>query len=162
MSDESIIEAGPKSSRFSRRSLIKAGAIVGGTIWVAPAIDSFTSPASAAGGPGDGSALHGCCACYKVNAKGSPTLLNAAVDGYNARTCAAACAASNPKVKSGTYVLFNTFMVTGFAAVDPPANPDGCFRGLPSIHQLSIQFHDTCPTGPPKLTPGYTCSTGTW
>jgi len=55
--DESVIEEG-LGSRFPRRSLIKAGAIVGGTIWVAPAIDTFTNRAAAA------SALNYCCTCY--------------------------------------------------------------------------------------------------
>lgn len=50
MSDESASEVGLASSRISRRNLMKAGAIVGGAVWVAPVIDSFTSVA-AAGSP---------------------------------------------------------------------------------------------------------------
>jgi hypothetical protein len=48
MPDSSEEEGDLSSSRFSRRSLIKAGAIVGGTVWLAPVIDSFTSRAAAA------------------------------------------------------------------------------------------------------------------
>ncbi|MGH9298220.1 MAG: hypothetical protein ACRDZP_09660 [Acidimicrobiales bacterium] len=58
MSDESIVEEGVMSSRFSRRSLIKAGAIVGGTVWVAPVIDSFANAAAAS------SQLNYCCTCF--------------------------------------------------------------------------------------------------
>jgi hypothetical protein len=35
---------------LSRRTLIKGGAMVGGLVWAAPVIDSFTSPASATSG----------------------------------------------------------------------------------------------------------------
>ena len=48
MSDESLAKDGLTHRQVSRRSLIKAGAIVGGSVWVAPVIDSFTSRAAAA------------------------------------------------------------------------------------------------------------------
>ena len=48
MSNESLGEERLTHAQFSRRSLIKAGAIVGGSVWVAPVIDSFTSRAAAA------------------------------------------------------------------------------------------------------------------
>ncbi len=49
MSDETSTEGGSLvNSRISRRNLMKAGAIVGGSVWVAPVIDSFTSVAAAA------------------------------------------------------------------------------------------------------------------
>lgn len=48
MPDESIIEEGLSNTRISRRKLMQAGAIVGGTVWVAPVIDSFVTPAAAA------------------------------------------------------------------------------------------------------------------
>jgi hypothetical protein len=51
MSDESIVEERPLQSPFSRRTLLKAGAVVGGTVWVAPVIDSFVNRAAAASGP---------------------------------------------------------------------------------------------------------------
>jgi hypothetical protein len=51
MSEESNAEESLISSPFSRRSLLKAGAIVGGTVWVAPVIDSFVSRAAAASLP---------------------------------------------------------------------------------------------------------------
>lgn len=38
-------------SAISRRQLLKGGAIVGGTVWVAPVIESFTTRAAAASGP---------------------------------------------------------------------------------------------------------------
>lgn len=39
------------TSGISRRRLIKAGAIVGASVWVAPVIDSFVNRAAAASGP---------------------------------------------------------------------------------------------------------------
>jgi hypothetical protein len=51
VSDESIVEERPLQSPFSRRSLLKAGAVVGGTVWMAPVIDSFVSRAAAASAP---------------------------------------------------------------------------------------------------------------
>jgi hypothetical protein len=65
VADEPVVEEGLASTRISRRGLIKAGAIVGGTVWVAPVIDSFTSRAAAA------SEQHFCCCCS------SPTNTNA-------------------------------------------------------------------------------------
>jgi hypothetical protein len=52
---------------FSRRTLIKGGAILGGTIWVAPVIDSFVSPASAT------SLINFCCSCWNPVAGQAPT-----------------------------------------------------------------------------------------
>ena len=46
MTEENLID-GIATSRISRRSVIKAGAIVGGTVWVAPVIDSFVNRAAA-------------------------------------------------------------------------------------------------------------------
>ena len=57
VADEPVVEGGLFSSQISRRGLMKAGAIVGGTIWVAPVIDSFMSRAAAA------SSQHYCCCC---------------------------------------------------------------------------------------------------
>lgn len=48
MSDESFADEVLTKAQFSRRSLIKAGAVVGGSVWVAPVLDSFTSRAAAA------------------------------------------------------------------------------------------------------------------
>ena len=46
MTEENVTE-GIGTSRISRRNVIKAGAVVGGTVWVAPAVDSFVSRAAA-------------------------------------------------------------------------------------------------------------------
>jgi hypothetical protein len=51
MSEESNAEESLISSPISRRSLLKAGVIVGGTVWVAPVIDSFVTRAAAASAP---------------------------------------------------------------------------------------------------------------
>jgi hypothetical protein len=85
MADEPMTEhEGLGSSRISRRSLIKAGAIVGGTVWVAPVIDSFVSRAAAA------SLLHYCCTCF-----GDTSTHNASpqCEQDNSPTSASACVA---------------------------------------------------------------------
>ena len=41
----------PSSSGMTRRKVIKGAAVVGGTVWVAPVIDSFVMRAAAASGP---------------------------------------------------------------------------------------------------------------
>jgi hypothetical protein len=46
VTEESVTEEDGRS-RISRRNLIKAGAVVGGAVWVAPVIDSFESKAAA-------------------------------------------------------------------------------------------------------------------
>jgi hypothetical protein len=81
--DESVVEEGLGSFRISRRGLIKAGAIVGGTVWVAPVIDSFVSRATAA------SEAHYCCCCtdptngtaqpYQCESDGIPTSVSACI-----------------------------------------------------------------------------------
>ena len=43
-------EKGLMQSRISRRTLVKGGAVVAGTAWVAPAIESFVYKAAAASG----------------------------------------------------------------------------------------------------------------
>lgn len=83
MADESVVEEGLASTLISRRRLIKAGAIVGGTVWVAPVIDSFTSRAAAA------SEQHYCCCCtdpkntnaptFQCESDGIPTSANACI-----------------------------------------------------------------------------------
>ena len=50
MTEESIIEE-IGTSRISRRKVMKAGAVVGGTVWVAPVIDSFLSRAAGQSNP---------------------------------------------------------------------------------------------------------------
>ena len=77
VADEPVVEEGLGSSRISRRRLMKTGAIVGGTVWVAPVIDSFISRASAQ------SEAHYCCCCtdptnssalpYQCESDGIPT-----------------------------------------------------------------------------------------
>jgi hypothetical protein len=59
------------SRGFSRRTLIKGGAILGGTIWVAPVIDSLTNKAGATPAAVTGSATHYCCSCWGLVAGSS-------------------------------------------------------------------------------------------
>ena len=54
-------------SGISRRRLLKAGAVIGGTVWAAPVIESFTSAAMAQ------SEVHYCCYCFDAANKDVPT-----------------------------------------------------------------------------------------
>jgi len=83
VADEPVVEGGLFSTRISRRGLMKTGAIVGGTVWVAPVIDSFMSRAAAA------SEQHYCCCCtapttqgaspYQCESDGTPASANACI-----------------------------------------------------------------------------------
>jgi len=84
VADEPVVEGGLASTRISRRGLMKAGAIVGGTVWVAPVIDSFMSRAAAA------SSQHYCCCCSNPT-NTSADLHQCEADGIP--TSAAACIA---------------------------------------------------------------------
>ena len=81
--DEPVVEEGLGSSRISRRGLIKAGAIVGGTVWVAPAIDSFTNVAAAQSG------MHACCQCSNSASGASPGYCEK--DDFRETTCQSDC-----------------------------------------------------------------------
>lgn len=48
MSEEISVEGGVGHSTVSRRTVLKGAAVVGGTVWVAPVIESFASKAAAA------------------------------------------------------------------------------------------------------------------
>jgi hypothetical protein len=52
MSEDTNAEETAASSGVSRRRVIKAGALVGGAVWVTPVIDSFLTRAAAASQPG--------------------------------------------------------------------------------------------------------------
>ncbi len=58
MNDEDVIEESAEPG-ISRRTLIKGAAIVGGTVWVAPVIDSFVTKAAAASTPCAGASTCG-------------------------------------------------------------------------------------------------------
>jgi hypothetical protein len=83
VADEPVVEGGLFSTRISRRGLMKTGAIVGGTIWVAPVIDSFMSRAAAA------SSQHYCCCCSNPNPNSGAVAHQCEADGIP--TTAAAC-----------------------------------------------------------------------
>lgn len=143
------VETSLRSRAISRRTLIKAGAIVGGTVWAAPVIDSFVSPAFASG-----SSQYGCCACY--NADG--VLISGAADGLTAASCAAFC--KSTVTGSGTYVLFNS-PSSSFTYNQPPPTPPNLPACSSGSTQLSITSgtENVCPSSLPA---GFTCSTGTF
>ncbi len=70
---EENLKDGIGTSRISRRSVIKAGAIVGGTVWVAPVIDSFTNQAAAQSTPTCGPTCVSCFSSGTATACGGPT-----------------------------------------------------------------------------------------
>jgi hypothetical protein len=136
-----------RSRAISRRTLIKGGAIVGGTIWAAPVIDSFVSPAFASG-----SRQYGCCACYDP----SGALIAGAADDLTSSNCVSFCQ-SVVSGGHGSYVLFNSGK-SQFTYVQPPA-PSGL---LPACSSGSTQLSITSGTENvcPSPIAGFTCSTG--
>ena len=77
------------SRGFSRRTLIKGGAILGGTIWVAPVIDSLTNKAAAQ------SNANYCCSCWPGLPEGAglPLKYQGEADEHppSSQACAAYC-----------------------------------------------------------------------
>jgi hypothetical protein len=138
---------------ITRRNLIKGGALVGGTVWVAPAIESFVSRASAA------SPLpKTCCQCF-AGVGASFAFVAAGEDDFNDTTCATFCrnAANN-----GGFGLFPIQFVrfvdgqAGFSSSDTAGPSQGCtYNGPPS---LPLGFNHVCPTGLPSA---LTCTQGT-
>ena len=57
-----VLGEGITKRGISRRNLIKGGVIVGGTLWVAPVVESFTSKAYGA----TASQLNYCCSCWPL------------------------------------------------------------------------------------------------
>lgn len=145
------LETSLRSRAISRRTLIKGGAIVGGTVWAAPMIDSFVSPAFA-----QGSSQYGCCACYNP----SGVLVSGAADDLSASSCVSYCKSTVPG-GHGSYVLFNN-PKSPFTYNQPPP-PAGALPACSSgSTQLSITSgtENVCPS--PGAIPGFTCSTGTF
>ena len=114
---------------FSRRTLLKGGIVVGGTVWVAPVVESFTSKAGAA------SERHFCCSCWNpVNAGVDP--YQGLADGHPSSrdACIAFCNGSAPgqfdRYQNFTWCgpspVALTYTASGFG---PGAGP-GCY--LPS------------------------------
>jgi hypothetical protein len=138
---------------ISRRNLIKGGAVVGGTVWVAPAIESFVSRASAA------SVLHACCECYDS----TPVFLAAAADDYTDAGCRLACDLATPGVSSGFFVRYTavkSFIAEGSTEPQPGCHaPDGTY-----LKPLEPTAGLTCPPGGTlsALVPPVSCDTGTW
>ena len=141
MTEESIIEE-IGTSRISRRGVIKAGAVVGGTVWVAPVIDSFVSRAAAQSSTCTvaytclGNDKGGCngnsnCACY-VPVEGG-FFCGASFDCASATTCTASsqCPSGWACVLSSS----NCCGVKGYSVsfCAPPCGEDPPGRGSSSI-----------------------------
>jgi hypothetical protein len=125
-----IEEAGGGERTFSRRTLIKGGAIVGGTLWVAPVVESFTSKAWAA------SINHYCCACYSPVAGGD--FANQGVADGHPNTVLACVEFCNGSLLTVQSEKFNNFAWTGprpvpltYSAIGlgTPKQPPGCYLG---------------------------------
>jgi hypothetical protein len=140
-SETDIEEAGGSDRIFSRRSLIKGGAIVGGTLWVAPVVESFTSKAWAA------SESHYCCACYTpVMAGADPN--QGLQDGHpnSVLACVQLCNGSLPTIQNEQ---FTAFAWTGprptpltWSGTSIMGQPPGCYQGSPPTEPVA-----NCTTG---------------
>lgn len=60
------------ASGITRRDIIKAGAVVGGAVWVAPVIDSFVSRAAAGSVPPGSGPPGTCTGCVILNPSTAP------------------------------------------------------------------------------------------
>lgn len=119
-------EAGGSDRTFSRRTLIKGGAIVGGTLWVAPVVESFTSKAWGA------SAAHYCCSCWNPVSPGTDPNQGEA-DGHppTLNDCVTYC-------KTGEYqnYAWSQPRSTPLSYLADVPNP-GCYQGtLPNLTPL--------------------------
>ena len=167
--DGTNLEEGQAESRgFSRRTMLKAGAIVGTTLWVAPVVESFTSPASAT------SYAHGCVICYYYDTSKSayvilggglddPTVANGEAEtickGVAGTYTKSTSVPQLPTHTSGPFLLFN-------------ANPDlfsiAIVNGSKHCEFNNIDVTPTNPVCPPAypnaggLPDGVACYQGTW
>jgi hypothetical protein len=160
MDSSNIEEPGIVHAGISRRTMIKAGAIVGATLWVAPVVESFTTPASAA------SFSAGCVQCYYYDSSSKSYVLFASAqddptpnNGHPSSLCAqSASGLVPPGVTSGPYVLYDSNVITG--TVYFGAENNQCYYNhtalLPSVTASGVP---ACPTSP---TPNVYCSTGRW
>lgn len=126
---EEVVESVSKRG-ISRRNLIKGGVIVGGTLWVAPVVESFTSKAYA------GSLPHYCCSCFlPVSGQSGALSYQGESDNHppSAADCAMYCSGLLGSSIQGTaYQNFTwcgpssvglTYSSTGFGSNGP-----GCYQ----------------------------------
>ena len=160
MDSSNIEEPGILQTGISRRTMIKAGAIVGATLWVAPVVESFITPASAA------SFGAGCVQCYYLdNSTNEYVLFGAFVDDPTPNTsepsvlCAGGTGGTGAAgITSGPFVLFNTNQAN-FLAVNTSHE---CTYGSSGTTLLTTNPFPTVPTCPSTPTPNIVCSTGYW
>ena len=132
-SETDIEEAGGSDRIFSRRTLIKGGAIVGGTLWVAPVVESFTSKAWAA------SEVHYCCACYTPVVSGD-FANNGVSDGHpnSVQACVDFCNGSLLTVQTEQFRAFAwtgprpTPLTYSAIGLGSPKQAPGCYVGTGS------------------------------
>jgi hypothetical protein len=146
---QEVESTGLASRMITRRNLIKGGALVGGTVWVAPAIESFVSKASAA------SVLHACCECH--NTLG--VFIAAAADDFTDAGCVAACSLASGGTGHGTFLRFTEPL--SFIAEGPTEGSPGCTTsGGFYLHGLPGQSATSCPTS--GMPAGVNCDTGVY
>jgi hypothetical protein len=143
---QEVESTGLASRMITRRNLIKGGAIVGGTVWVAPAIESFTSRAFGA------SARRTCCQCF--SATGAPRA--AAEDDFSSSTCVTFCE-GNTGTAGGSWVLFVAgAKSSGFSSEDDQGPQPGCTYKTGAVY---LGGDTSCPS-PLTLPSGVTCFSG--
>jgi len=140
-SETDIGEAGGSDRVFSRRSLIKGGAIVGGTLWVAPVVESFTSKAWAA------SVAHYCCSCWDlqppISSLAQPHL--GVSDGHPSSL--GACVAFCSGTTAANSDQYQSFAWTGARLVPLTYSGGGLGGGEPGCYLSTGAAETGCSTG---------------
>jgi hypothetical protein len=161
MDSSNIEEPGIVHAGISRRTMIKAGAIVGATLWVAPVVESFTTPASAA------SFSAGCVMCYYYDGSNYVLFASAQDDptpnnGEPSQLCVNNRTGTGAEgINSGYYVLFNSNVISK-SVYFGAANNQCSYNGSLLYGQEGDLSFPTPPTCPSAATPNVYCSTGRW
>jgi hypothetical protein len=99
---------------ISRRSLLRKGAIVGGSLlWTTPVVQSITPPASAKVSP------NGVCSCCACNEPVFPGGSRCVVDNFDPAGCAAACGAGGVNSFCRNVTPLGTCMCTSSPVTEP-------------------------------------------
>jgi hypothetical protein len=124
-------------STVERRTLLKGAAIVGGTAWAAPVVESFAYKAAAASKP---PVQHACCQCYDTSGK----FIGAGSNEYTDDGCRGVCAGAEVGVSHGTFLRF--FADTSFTDKGVTESGPGCYFNGFYLVGLPGENSHSCPT----------------
>jgi hypothetical protein len=141
---QEVESPGLAARMITRRNLIKGGAIVGGTVWVAPAIESFTNRAFGQ------SVARTCCQCFSSTGR----VVFAGQDDFSTSLCQSTCHGVVGGA-GGHWVLFTSSIAAdGFSSADDLQPNPGCTFTATATYLGGDQ---TCPGSLPT---GVSCFDG--